>query len=125
MTFAVRVARKLSRAAEAKMRLPRIANRPAAIVALKIDEGFRSTASALSCHDPVAHSRGHAVTMVRQLGTDDIPAEGRIIGTPAARRTPKGKRRDEGWETFFASVVPRHVDLCSSRIPRTLFWKRH
>src|SRR6516164_7357257 len=34
--------------------------------------------------------------MVRELGTEDIPAEGGTIGTPTARRTPKRKRRDEG-----------------------------
>jgi hypothetical protein len=38
MMLAVRVARTLKRATEAEMRLPRIANRPAAVVVLKIDD---------------------------------------------------------------------------------------
>src|SRR5262245_61403621 len=57
MTLAVRIAGKLKRAAEVEIRLPRIAQRPPAIVALKIDKRFRSIASAVSGHD-LARTRG-------------------------------------------------------------------
>jgi hypothetical protein len=106
MMLAVRVARTLKRTTEAEMRLPRIANRPAAVVALKIDELFRFIASGVSGH-ALARARGPpAASWCDRWEVVDVPAEGGIIGRPAAWRTPKRKRRGNGWETFFASTCP-------------------
>jgi hypothetical protein len=98
MALAVRVAGKLKRAAEAEMRLPRIAKWPTAIVALKIDESLRFIASALNGHD-LARARGSTAVAwcdSWELMTSPLRAD---IGAAAARRTPKRKKRDEGWET--------------------------
>jgi len=56
--------------------------------------------------------------MVRQLGTDDIPAEGGIIGRPAAGRTPKRKDGAMDGRRRLASTYPA-ARLCSGRIPAT------
>jgi len=97
MALAVGIPRALMGAAEAELRLPRIAKRPAAIVGLEIDKHFWFVGSVLNGHDRARHSRIHRCRMVRQLGTVDIPAEG-DIGTPAAGRTPK-RNGSDGWET--------------------------
>ena len=84
MTFAVRVARTLKRAVEAEMWFHRIANRPAAVVALKIDELFQFIVSGVNGHD-LARARGPTAASWCDRGeVVDVPAEGRIIGTPAA-----------------------------------------
>jgi len=59
---AVGITGKLNRAAEVEIRLPRIANRLAAIVALKIEECFRFDASALS------GQHRHSASLVRDTG---------------------------------------------------------
>lgn len=51
MALAVGIAGELMGAAEVEMRLPRIAKRPTAIVALKIDEHFWFVASVRNVHD--------------------------------------------------------------------------
>src|SRR5262249_50535663 len=132
MMLAVRVARTLKRATEAEMRLPRIANRPAAVVALKIDELFRLIASDVSGHD-LARARGPtAASWCDRWEVVDVPAEGGIIGTPAAWRTPKRKGGTRDGRRSRLHNVPLVAlgdaaplrPICSSRIPRT-FWKRH
>jgi len=88
MALAVGIPGELFSAAEAEMRSPRIANRPAAVVALKIDELFRLIASGVSCHDP-ARTRGFtAVTSWDswELMTSPLRAE-------QSARPPQGARR--------------------------------
>jgi hypothetical protein len=57
MALAVGEPWELMSAAEAEMRAPRLTERPAAIVALEIDELLRSVASVLNGHD-LARTRG-------------------------------------------------------------------
>jgi hypothetical protein len=90
MTLAVGIAGKLLCAAEVEITLPRIAERPAAIAALKIEEPFRFIASGHTGHDLYAPAGPIAVTWCDRWELDDIPAEGEI-GVPLGRRAPKRK----------------------------------
>jgi hypothetical protein len=74
MTLAVRVAGTLKGAAEVELRLLGIANRPAALIALKLDERFRLIASALLSH--VARTHGSTAASWCDSRVDDVPAEG-------------------------------------------------
>lgn len=62
MALTVGVPGQLMGAAEVEMRFPRIAKRPAAIVALKIDENFWFVAFVLNSHDRARTRGSTAVT---------------------------------------------------------------
>ena len=116
MMLAVRVAGKLQRGAEAEIRFPRIAERPAAIVALEIDEHFWFVVSVRNGHDLAHACRSTAASWCDRWELDDVPAEGGITGTPAAGHTPE-KRRGNGWDRF-ASACPAHVTCAQVAFPR-------
>jgi hypothetical protein len=115
MTLAVRIAGTLKRAAEVELRLLGIANRPAALIALKLDERFRLIASALIGH--LARAHGSTAASWCDSRVDDIPAEG---GNRRGRRKAHAEKKKKGrgiGDVLRLSGVPRHFDLCSSRIP--------
>jgi len=89
MALAVGVPWELMGAAETEMRAPRLAERPAAIVALKIDELLRSVASVLNGHDWSRTRGSAAIAWCDSWELMTSPAEGGIIGRPAAGHRPK------------------------------------
>jgi hypothetical protein len=76
MTLAIRATGKLNRTAEMEDTLLRVAKRPAAITALKIEERFRFVVSVFGRHDLARTCGPTAVTWGGRRELDDIPAEG-------------------------------------------------
>jgi hypothetical protein len=91
MTLAVRIAGTLKRAAEVELRLLGIANRPAALIAFKLDECFRLIASALIGH--LARTHGSTAASWCDSRIDDIPAEG---GNRRGRRKAHAEKKKTG-----------------------------
>ena len=113
VTLAIGITGKLRRAAEVEDTLLRIAKRPAALTALKIEERFRFVASVFCRHD-LARTCG-PLPLRGAADGNSMTSPLRVRAARLGRRRPKRKNGAIDGRRPFASACPACAQVASPR----------